>query len=214
MKGSSRRTTGRSAYGLLLVTLCAGAGAVTPPPDNARALRAASAVLRLIPGGDIEHSFRPVAVKVVDLDADGTSEVIYLHTSTYTGGSFEQHNGLAVMTALTPDDRRGQPAYPGSSAIDDQDYADIRASGYADDAGAQIPGVLKRLTVKGAAIQVTFESLGDSSFCFAKDREKIGGEPCPPPGTHTWTYRWEPSRLIRTDPPPSRNGAAAGATAP
>lgn len=195
MKGSSRRMAGRCAYALVLVSLCTGA--VVPPPDNARAMRAASAVLRLIPGDDIEHGFRPVAVKVVDLDADGTSEVVYLHTSTYTGGSFEQHNGLAVMTALAPDDRRGQSPYPGRSTVEDQDYADIRASGYADDAGVQIPGVLKRLEVTGTALHVTFESLGDSSFCFARARADVGGESCPSPGTHTWAYRWTPSRLVR-----------------
>lgn len=184
-----------------LAALSAGAAPPASSPTEADARRAAQAVLQMIPGDDIEHSFRPLAVRVADLDRDGVPEIVHFYSSTYTGGSFEQSSELVVMTRLGKDDRRGINPHPGNT-IDDQDYAAIRAAGYGQDASVHIPGEFRRLVVDGQQIKVTFQARDGSTYCHAKARA-TRGEPCPVAGEHTWAWRWTPGKLVRVSPAPS-----------
>lgn len=188
--------------GLLLAAL--GTAGAEPAPaaltlDRAKAAVAAS--LDLIPADDIQYDYRPLVVRLADIDGRGTRGVVYVYTATFSGGSFEQANEVVVMSALAPGDARGQAAYPGTSRHDDANYAVIRQVGYAGDAAEHIPGQFKRLEVVGGKIQVTFDSQPGSPLCRAEDRARSGHEPCPAPGRHTWTWRWSPGTLTRTDPP-------------
>ena len=129
---------------------------VAPPPSLVQAYLAAEANLRLIPGDDIESDFRPVWTAVADLDGDGRAEVVYFYTSTYTGGSFAQRNVVAVMTALTAIDPRGQENPNSLSPVEAEDYAAIRQYGYGDDAVEQIPGAIRAIRIQGDRIIVDF----------------------------------------------------------
>lgn len=188
--------------GLLLTGLGTAAAAPVPAAltlDRAKAAVAAS--LDLIPSDDIQYDYRPLVVRLADIDGRGTRGVVYVYTATNTGSTFEQTNNLVVMSALAPDDRRGRSAYPGSSSLDGAAYAVIREMGYANDAAEHIPGQFKRLRVVDGQIRVTFDSQAKSKLCHAEDRARYGQEPCPAPGRHTWTWRWSPGKLTRTDPP-------------
>ena len=186
---------------ILGVTLAHAQGAaVAAPsaaPSDAEARTAIRAVLQRIPGGDIEHDFRPLQVRVADLDGDGVAEIIHVYSSTYTGGTFEQSNELVVMTALYEGDRRGQVAHPGASAIDDRDMAAIRAAGYASDAEEHVPGRLDALQVVDGKVIVRFTAVAGSTFCFEKDRARAKLEGCPTPGPHVWRFAWRPGQLQR-----------------
>lgn len=175
----------------------AAVAAASKVPSDAEARTAIRAELRRIPGGDIEHDFRPLQVHVADLDGDGIAEIIHVYSSTYTGGTFEQSNELVVMTALSEDDRRGQVAHPGANAIDDSDMAVIRAAGYATDAGEHVPGRLDALQVVGGTIIVRFTAAAGSTFCFEEDRARAKLEDCPTPGPHVWRFAWRPGQLQR-----------------
>lgn len=150
-----------------------------------------------IPGDDIQHDYRPLQVRVADLDGDGVAEIIHVYSSTYTGGTIEQSNALVVMTALSEGDRRGQLAHPGANAIDDSDMAAIRATGYASDAEEHVPGRLDALQVVDGKIIVRFTAAAGSTFCFEKDRARAKLEGCPTPGPHVWRFDWSPGRLQR-----------------
>jgi len=104
-----------------------------------------------------------------------------------------QLNELVVMTPLAEGDARGQATSPGKSAYDDETYALIRASGYADDASVHIPGEMETITMDGDRIRVTFNSTRSSKLCV---RGKVA---CPPEGQHAWVYRWSPGKLTRAD---------------
>lgn len=166
-------------------------------PTDSEARTAIRAVLQLIPGDDIQHDYRPLQVRVADLDGDGVAEIIHVYSSTYTGGTIEQSNELVVMTALSEGDRRGQLAHPGANAIDDSDMAAIRAAGYASDAEEHVPGRLDALQVVDGKIIVRFTAAAGSTFCFEKDRARAKLEGCPTPGPHVWRFDWSPGRLQR-----------------
>lgn len=164
------------------------------PPSLVHAFHAAEASLRLIPGDDIESDFRPVWTAVADLDGDGRAEVIYLYTSTYTGGSFAQSNVVAVMTALAADDPRGKENPKSLSTVDAEDFAAIRQSGYGNDAGAQIPGAVQSIRIEGNQIIVEFNVVAGAKTC----PWLTGGKHvCPEAGHYVWKLRWVPGALTR-----------------
>ncbi|MDG9844547.1 hypothetical protein, partial [Stenotrophomonas sp. GD04054] len=160
---------------------------VAPPPSLVQAYLAAEANLRLIPGDDIESDFRPVWTAVADLDGDGRAEVVYFYTSTYTGGSFAQRNVVAVMTALTAIDPRGQENPNSLSPVEAEDYAAIRQYGYGDDAVEQIPGAIRAIRIQGDRIIVDFTVSAGATVCEWKSPNR---HVCPPDGNYTWTLRW------------------------
>ena len=162
------------------------------PMSYDKARRTAEASLRLHPGTDSQYDYRPLWAGNADLDGDGRPEIIYLYTATQTG-SVMQLNELVVMTPLAEGDARGQATSPGKSAYDDETYALIRASGYADDASVHIPGEMETITMDGDRIRVTFNSTRSSKLCV---RGKVA---CPPEGQHAWVYRWSPGKLTRAD---------------
>lgn len=173
------------------------------PITRQAAQRAAEASLRANdPGdGEVEYDYRARHVQTVDLDGDGAQEIVYLLTSTNTGfGPGDATNALIVMTWLKPDDLRGVASYPESHSYDVEINEKIRASGYADDAGVHIPGEVERIRIDGTTIIVTFLSKTGSPICQPRD-EKSRGYPCPPPGKHTWRYRWTPEHIVRTEHP-------------
>ena len=165
---------------------------VVPPPSLVQAYLAAEANLRLIPGDDIESDFRPVWTAVADLDGDGRAEVVYFYTSTYTGGSFAQRNVVAVMTALTANDPRGQENPNSLSPVEAEDYAAIRQYGYGDDAVEQIPGAIRAIRIQGDRIIVDFTVSAGATVCEWKSPNR---HVCPPDGNYTWTLRWTPGKL-------------------
>ncbi|WP_182267866.1 hypothetical protein [Stenotrophomonas maltophilia] len=167
---------------------------VAPPPSLVQAYLAAEANLRLIPGDDIESDFRPVWTAVADLDGDGRAEVVYFYTSTYTGGSFAQRNVVAVMTALTANDPRGQENPNSLSPVEAEDYAAIRQYGYGDDAVEQIPGAIRAIRIQGDRIIVDFTVSAGATVCEWKSPNR---HVCPPDGNYTWTLRWTPGKLTR-----------------
>ncbi|MDH0862318.1 hypothetical protein N5D04_19290, partial [Stenotrophomonas sp. GD03882] len=156
---------------------------VAPPPSLVQAYLAAEANLRLIPGDDIESDFRPVWTAVADLDGDGRAEVVYFYTSTYTGGSFAQRNVVAVMTALTAIDPRGQENPNSLSPVEAEDYAAIRQYGYGDDAVEQIPGAIRAIRIQGDRIIVDFTVSAGATVCEWKSPNR---HVCPPDGNYTW----------------------------
>lgn len=163
------------------------------PMSYDKARRTAEASLRLHPGTDSQYDYRPLWAGNADLDGDGRPEIIYLYTATQTGGTAQQLNELVVMTPLVQGDARGQATSPGKSAYDDETYALIRASGYADDASVHIPGEMETITMDGDRIRVTFNSTRNSKLCVR------GRVACPPDGQHAWVYRWTPGKLARAD---------------
>ncbi|HBP04671.1 TPA: hypothetical protein QEM98_003017 [Stenotrophomonas maltophilia] len=167
---------------------------VAPSPSLVQAYHAAEANLRLIPGDDIESDFRPVWTAVADLDGDGRAEVVYFYTSTYTGGSFAQRNVVAVMTALTANDPRGQENPNSLSPVEAEDYAAIRQYGYGDDAVEQIPGAIRAIRIQGDRIIVDFTVSAGATVCEWKSPNR---HVCPPDGNYTWTLRWTPGKLTR-----------------
>ena len=167
---------------------------VVPPPSLVQAYLAAEANLRLIPGDDIESDFRPVWTAVADLDGDGRAEVVYFYTSTYTGGSFAQRNVVAVMTALTASDPRGEENPNSLSPVEAEDYAAIRQYGYGDDAVEQIPGAIRAIRIQGDRIIVDFTVSAGATVCEWKSPNR---HVCPPDGNYTWTLRWTPGKLTR-----------------
>lgn len=162
------------------------------PMSYDKARRTAEASLRLHPGTDSQYDYRPLWAGNADLDGDGRPEIIYLYTATQTGSAM-QLNELVVMTPLAEGDARGQATSPGKSAYDDETYALIRASGYADDASVHIPGEMETITMEGDRIRVTFNSTGSSKLCV---RGKVA---CPPEGRHAWVYRWTQGKLTRAE---------------
>lgn len=183
------------ALALPALFVCAPSNA-TPkptPPSLVQALHAAEASLRRIPGSDIEHDFRPAWTAVADLDGDGRAEIIYLYTSTYTGGSFAQSNVVAVMTALKKDDPRGQENPKSLGRMEAEDFAAIRASGYGDDAGEQIPGAVRSISIQGRNIIVAFTVAAGAKVCDVQGFKHI----CPPDGDYVWKLRWSPGALTR-----------------
>lgn len=170
----------------------AKAEAPNEPMSYDKARRTAEASLRLHPGTDSQYDYRPLWAGNADLDGDGRPEIIYLYTATQTGSAM-QLNELVVMTPLAEGDARGQATSPGKSAYDDETYALIRASGYADDAVVHIPGEMETITMDGDRIRVTFNSTRSSKLCV---RGKVA---CPPEGQHAWVYRWSPGKLTRAD---------------
>jgi hypothetical protein len=173
------------------------------PITRQAAQRATEASLRANdPGdGEVEYDYRARHVQAIDLDGDGAQEIVYLLTSTNTGfGPGDATNALIVMTWLKPDDLRGVAPYPESHGYDVETYDKIRASGYADDVGVHIPGEVERIRIDGTTIIVTFLSKTGSPICLPRD-EKSRGYPCPPPGKHTWRYRWTPEHIVRVEHP-------------
>ena len=162
------------------------------PMSYDKARRTAEASLRLHPGTDSQYDYRPLWAGNADLDGDGRPEIIYLYTATQTGSAM-QLNELVVMTPLAEGDARGQATSPGKSAYDDETYALIRASGYADDASVHIPGEMETITMEGDRIRVTFNSTRSSKLCV---RGKVA---CPPEGRHAWVYRWTQGKLTRAE---------------
>ncbi len=182
---------------LIVAALALPLQAAPAPPSLVQALKAAEATLQLIPGDDIELDFRPAWTGVADLDGDGRSEIIYFYTSTYTGGTFAQRNVVAVMTALTPDDPRGKENPKSLSPVDAEDYAAIRASGYADDAGMQIPGAVQSIRIEGSRIIVDFIVIAGATVC---EIPRGFRHVCPPEGPYQWVLHWTPGKLTRQEP--------------
>ncbi len=161
----------------------ADGSATASAPSPAAALKAGQATLTLIPAHDIEHDYRPVQISVTDLDGDGTAEIIYVYTSTWTGGTSVQKNELVVMTALGPGYRRGLPAYPGTNRVDDEDHAAVRASGYAAQDSVHLPGALKRLEIIDGEIEATFVGGRVQRSVSRKHRRRAVLRAHPPEGT-------------------------------
>jgi hypothetical protein len=165
-------------------------------PDAAR--RAVAATLDMIPSDDINFDYRPVEIRVADIDGRGERGIVYTYTATTSGSTGNRPNELVVMTALQPGDRRGRSAYPGNVPSDDVAFAILREVGYAKEVSVHIPGELTGLEVVGGEIRVRFESRLESPTC-KRAAVTAGGEPrandCPPPGPHRWRYRWTPGQL-------------------
>ena len=185
---------------LIVAALALPLQAAPAPPSLVQALKAAEATLQLIPGDDIELDFRPAWTGVADLDGDGRSEIIYFYTSTYTGGTFAQRNVVAVMTALTPDDPRGKENPKSLSPVDAEDYAAIRASGYADDAGMQIPGAVQSIRIEGSRIIVDFIVTAGATVCEIPRHDRDFRPVCPPEGPYQWILHWTPGKLTQQEP--------------
>lgn len=182
------------ARALPMLILASPLQAAPAPPSLVQALKAAEATLQLIPGDDIELDYRPAWTGVADLDGDGRSEIVYFYTSTYTGGAFAQSNVVAVMTALTPDDPRGKENPKSLSPVDAEDYAAIRASGYANDTGVQIPGAVQSIRIEGNRIIVSFIVTAGATVCeIPRDFRHV----CPPEGPYEWVLHWTPGKLTR-----------------
>lgn len=194
---------------VLLATLAGPAAWAAEPPKEApadataapeaitydKARRTAEASLRLHPGTDSRFDYRPLWAGNADLDGDGRPEIVYLYTATQPPGSTALLNELVVMTPLREGDRRAQAPTPGKSAYDDETYALIRASGYADDASVHVPGEVESITMDGNRLSVSFESGKQPRLC-----ERGKGRPaCPPAGRHVWVYRWTPGTLTRAN---------------
>ncbi|WP_234413286.1 hypothetical protein [Stenotrophomonas sp. ZAC14D2_NAIMI4_7] len=164
-------------------------------PSLVQALHAAEASLRRIPGDDIESDFRPAWTGVADLNGDGQPEIVYFYTSTYTGGTFAQSNAVMVMTALTADDPRGKENPKSLSPVEAEDFAAIRASGYADDAGLQIPGDVRSIRIEGSRVRVDFTVRAGATVCEHEGSRHV----CPPEGDAQWILQWTPGTLKRTE---------------
>lgn len=185
---------------LLLMAVFPAMGAVMAGDrltlDAAR--RAVAATLDMLPPDDIVFDYRPVQIRVADIDGAGTRGIVYTYTATSSGSTGDRPNELVVMTALRPGDRRGHAAYPGNVPSDDRTFAILREVGYADEVSVHIPGELTGLEVVGGEIRVRFESRLESPTC-QRAAVTAGGEPrgndCPPPGPHRWRYRWTPGHL-------------------
>lgn len=159
---------------------------------RASAESAMRADLAAMPGNDITYDYRGRWLQSVDLDGDGIREVIYLRTATCNGFSADCPNDVMVLARLNPDKSRKLAGYPGMEGI--------RASGYAEDASAQIPGDVTALTIAQGLIRVSFVASPDSQACKrgTNDSDDMRGEQrCPGPGHYTWTYRWRPGVLTR-----------------
>lgn len=193
---ASITTTTRALVPLLFAAIVPMAAAANPP-SAAEARRAVDAMLRLIPADDIQHDYRPLQIRVADLDGDGTAEIIYVYTATSTGSTSEQANELVVMTALREGDRRGWPSWPGSNAIIDSDHAAVRGAGHADDVSVHVPGRLEDLQVEGQRIRLRFTAEAGTPLCHERERVLAGLEPCPTPGAQVWWFEWRPGRLQR-----------------
>lgn len=185
---------------LMWAPVWVGARDMPPPLTAENARRAVAASLDMRPGDDIQYNFRPMEVQIADIDGKGTQGIVYVYTSTYTGGTFEQANELVVMTRMRPDDPRGQGSPSGNHPLDEADLAILREVGFADDASTHIPGVFKQLQVVDGQLGITFESRTGSTYCHEEHRRKAGVQACPEPGKHTWQWRWSPGALKRIEP--------------
>ena len=166
---------------------------------RAQAAYAAAASIRLIPGSDIEFGHHAHILALAEFDKKQGPQIVYLLTAFNTGSTFDATNELMVMTRLEEGDKRGISSYPGTSEVTDQDYAEIRRSGYADDVGVHIPGEVSDLQIRGDNIVVRFHSKEDSPICkrFSETSEGSKATHCPLPGWHTWIYAWTPGKLER-----------------
>lgn len=191
---------------LVLSSVCMPAVAGDDELTIREARYTAAASIQLIPGDDIEFGHHAHLLTISDLDRDETPEIVYLMTAVNTGSSSDATNDLVVMTRLKKGDKRGLSPYPGSSAMDDADYAEIRKSGYANDARVHIPGEVHRIDIRGDKwgdkIEVSFVAKEDSPIC-KRFVETNAGEKatkhCPPPGWHNWVYAWTPGKLKRIE---------------
>jgi hypothetical protein len=170
--------------------------------DRVAAARAVQAAAAMKPGDDIVSDHRGRDIQVVDLDRDGVDEIVYHLTATCSGANFSCPNALKVMTALEPGDPRAMPSYPGSkiNAYEDALLAAVRRSGYADDAGVQIPGEVEQILVSGNQVTVTLNVKLDSPICkrFVTTGEgRVATTHCPAPGRYRYVYAWTPGKLTR-----------------
>lgn len=187
---------------LVLSSICMPAVAGVDELTLPQAKYAAEASIQLIPGSDIEFGHHAHQLTISDLDRDRIPEIVYLLTAVNTGSSSDATNDLVVMTRLKKGDKRGLSPYPGSSEVDDAEYAEIRKSGYADDASVHIPGEVQRLGIRGDKIEVSFVAKEDSSICKRFVETGVGRKAtkhCPPPGWHAWVYAWTPGKLKRIE---------------
>lgn len=191
---------------LVLSSICMPAVAGIDELTIPEARYAAAASIQLIPGDDIEFDHHAHKLTTSDLDRDRIPEIVYLLTATNTGSSFDATNDLVVMTRLKKGDKRGLSPYPGSSKVTDADYAEIRKSGYADDARVHIPGEVHRLGIWGDKwgdkIEVSFVVEEDSPICKRFVETSSGRKAtkhCPPPGWHNWVYAWTLGKLKRVE---------------
>ena len=194
----------QAACAVMLMMLAATAVAQTAPAEGAapaaegisydKARRTAEASLRLHPATDSTYDYRPLWAGNADLDGDGRREIVYVYTAAQTGAA-QQLNELVVMTALADNDPRAQAPAPGKSVYDDETYALIRASGYADDASVHVPGEVESVTFDAGRIVVAFSSARPTRLCGAGK----GRTACPSDGRHTWTYAWTAGKLARAD---------------
>jgi len=130
-------------------------------------------------------------VRAVDLDTDGTDEIVYLNSSYCTGSSTDCPNSIDVLRKLVP----GKTPTIGRRV--DEWEARARKTGYVPDAGEQIPGEVMELQAKGNRIDVTFVVRETSPICLRHQRAPDGSDRCPPPGRYTWAYAWTPGKLTR-----------------
>lgn len=130
-------------------------------------------------------------VRAVDLDADGTDEIVYLNSSYCTGSTADCPNSIDVLRKLVP----GRSPSIGQHV--DEWEARARRTGYVPDAGEQIPGEVMELQTKGNRIEVTFIVRESSPICLRHERGPDGSDRCPPAGRYTWTYAWAPGKLTR-----------------
>lgn len=188
----SKAISGAVILSAFCMPAMAGESVLTTP----QATYAAAASIQLKPQDDIEFDYHPHIVRIVDFNHDDVPEIAYLLTATNTGSTVDATNNLVVMSKLKKGDKRGINPSPGS--IEDRDYAEIRKSGYANDAWVHIPGKVERLDSTGDNIEVMFASEEDSPICkrfFGEDRTPT--KHCPPPGAYIWTYTWTPGKLKR-----------------
>lgn len=130
-------------------------------------------------------------VRAVDLDGDGTDEIVYLNSSYCIGSSSDCPNSIDVLRKRVP----GKTPSIGRRV--DEWEARARKTGYVPDAGEQIPGEVMELQTKGNRIDVTFVVRETSPICLRHQRAPDGSDRCPPPGRYTWAYAWAPGKLTR-----------------
>lgn len=195
----------KSAIGILLIAVGASdAFASEAGLTVEQAEEAAMASLRLIPGSSIDPDFDVRDVRNVDLDGDGANEVVYRYSANCPDVRHDCPNEIMVMTSKMPRERPSPMPYAGMPSALETHGPAVVVHGYANDAGAHIPGGIESLAIKGNELGVTFVNTGDSPPCRHSIASRHGSKPfkrCPAPGRYAWHYRWTPGFLTRTEIP-------------
>jgi hypothetical protein len=185
---------------ILLGAATSSASSTAGAIDAATLDRAVRANVTLYnPGDDIMNDFVVHDVRVVDLDSDGTGEILYRVTATCNAANFDCTNQIVVLSAIDEaSDKANQPN------LFDPEIEAVRKSGYDLADAAQIPGEVDSMTIAGNQVSVRFDVKQDSPICERSHWGNEGLKPtthCPEPGRHEWVYAWTLGKLKRVSAP-------------